>query len=143
MKLKVIQNILIIIVFLALAGAIGWGVYNTVHKVRALNINFKSMSFDSLKPDDFKFDFLQTGFRGFNFTQGFKGPGGCASEKDCLEYCKNQKNQSECKNFIDKISQNILDNFTGPGGCKGVEECQKYCQESSHNQECLQYGELF
>ena len=146
MKLKVIQNILIIVVFLALVGTTGWGVFDTVNKIKELDLDFKSMDFESFKPDkfDFQFDFLNTGFKGFSFKQGFSGPGGCTSETECLEYCQNPDNYSVCQDFNDKIQDQIADiykdQFSGPGGCTSIEECEEYCQDLSHQQECFEYG---
>ena len=86
------------------------------------------------------------------------GPGGCTSDKACLEYC--QKHPKDCPGFVDKKSQpnsanapqpspqaslGSLSNktqtgtFLGPGGCKTEGECKAYCEK--HPKECPGFPE--
>lgn len=60
--------------------------------------------------------------------EGFRGPGGTTSPEDLLKYCKDPKNEKECRDF------KLPPGAKGPGGCTNALQCTQYCQ--SHAKEC-------
>lgn len=71
-----------------------------------------------------------------------RGPGGCATDKECKEYC--QKNPQDCPGFAGKSKDEKQKptkqtppksgDFLGPKGCKTEKECEDYCKK--HPDEC-------
>ncbi|MBI2113398.1 MAG: hypothetical protein HYT50_02370 [Candidatus Wildermuthbacteria bacterium] len=78
------------------------------------------------------------------------GPGACASEQECKNYCEDVEHAQECVAFAEQ--HNLISpedamrikkaGFAGgPGGCKGPEQCRAYCEEPSHQNECIDFAE--
>ena len=57
------------------------------------------------------------------------GPGGAQNPKEIFDFCKDKKNEKQCKEF------KLPANSKGPGGCTTALECTNYCK--THKDECF------
>ncbi|MBI4010140.1 MAG: hypothetical protein HY361_03030 [Candidatus Aenigmarchaeota archaeon] len=90
---------------------------------------------------------------------GFKGPGGCKTEKDCRDYCNKDEAFVECTEFA-KVAGFISEEEYqkakqygaagkkfleqgGPGGCKSQQECEVYCKDIAHITECEPFAKEY
>lgn len=83
------------------------------------------------------------------------GPGGCRSEKECINYCEDGLYIVECTDFVakhnlvptdklvemKKIAKAVKDGAKLPGNCRGKAECTTYCEDPVHIDECLAFAE--
>ncbi|TAN58182.1 carboxypeptidase regulatory-like domain-containing protein [Patescibacteria group bacterium] len=57
------------------------------------------------------------------------GPGGAQNPKEIFDFCKDKKNEKQCKEF------KLPAGSKGPGGCTTAMECTNYCK--THKEECF------
>ncbi len=83
------------------------------------------------------------------------GPGGCKSEKECVNYCDNPAHMTECLDFAIRYKLIPPDEFRDaqkvlgalksgsktPGDCTRNDECLAYCENPAHLDECLAFAE--
>ena len=81
------------------------------------------------------------------------GPGGCASQNECNNYCSSLDHLEQCLDFAksnnindrhvaegEKILKHMQQGGKTPGGCSSKENCQAYCGDFSHAKECYEFA---
>ncbi len=82
-----------------------------------------------------------------------EGPGGCAGEDECKEYCNDINHIDECISFAErnglippeeleeaKKVQAAIARGVKPPPCGNKQQCDVYCEEPEHMEECIAFG---